>query len=279
MTEPRSKFAGGDQGYLRDEQYRTSDRLATRAGLHEKYSTSAVNWFDWVSQSFGLRPSASVLEVGCGAGWLWQAGGVAVPDDVTLTLTDLSPGMVGEAVERVTTAGRLASVTGEPADAQALPFATSSFDRVIANHMLYHLPDPARGVAELARVLRRDGRAIVATNGQRHLEELWTIRREVFGPTLTNDIVENFGIDTAFPVLRQHFGSVGWHAFDDQLRCTDPADVVDYICSIPPAETATPDEHSAIEAAVARAFADGDGTMTISKDTGCFVCTDPRPTT
>ena len=43
---------------------------------------------------------------------------------------------------------------GQPADLQALPFEDGTYDRVVANHMLYHLPDPRLGVAELARVVR-----------------------------------------------------------------------------------------------------------------------------
>ena len=30
----------------------------------------------------------------------------------------------------------------------------SRFDVVVANHMLYHVPDPDRAIAELARVVR-----------------------------------------------------------------------------------------------------------------------------
>ena len=49
------------------------------------------------------------------------------------------------------------AVDGAVVNAQSLPFADDSFDVVVANHMLYHVPDPSQAVAELRRVLRDDG--------------------------------------------------------------------------------------------------------------------------
>src|SRR2546430_775131 len=43
-------------------------------------------------------------------------------------------------------------------DAQNLPFANASFDRVAANFALLHLADPERACAEAARVLKPGGR-------------------------------------------------------------------------------------------------------------------------
>jgi ubiquinone/menaquinone biosynthesis C-methylase UbiE len=43
------------------------------------------------------------------------------------------------------------------ADAQALPFRDASFDAVIANHMLYHVPDISRSLGEVRRVLKPSG--------------------------------------------------------------------------------------------------------------------------
>lgn len=70
-------------------------------------------------------------------------------------LTDISPAMVDAAREQ------LADVRGvkfECADIQNLPYPDASFDVVIANMMLYHVPDIACGLSEVRRVLRRDGR-------------------------------------------------------------------------------------------------------------------------
>jgi SAM-dependent methyltransferase len=218
-----------------------------------------------------------VLEVGCGAGWLWADAVADVPAGLDLTLTDLSPGMVAEAVERAAALGTFASVTGRPADVQDLPFASAAFAVVASNHMLYHVPDPAQGVAEIARVLRPDGTAAVATNGWSHLTELWQIRAEIF-PELDDhdETVEVFGIETGEAILRARFGSVELRRYPDVLRCTDPADVVAFIASTPPTDTAGPEALEHLRTVVARRFDEGGGVLEVTKETGLFLCADPR---
>lgn len=276
MERTRSKFAGGDQRYLRDEQYADPTRLAQRANLHARWGTGPVPWFEWVASHVDLAAGSRVLEAGCGAGWLWEAAGIAVPAGVTLTLSDLSIGMVQAAVDRVRPLGRFAEVRGVVADLQHLPEADGSFDRVVANHMLYHLPDPESGVRELARIVDPDGTVVVATNGRRHLQEVWRIRGEVFDEAAVDRTIDVFGVETGFPILRDHFDDVRWVRFEDELRCRAAGDVVAFICSTPPGETASETQHRQLVEAVERAFRSGEGELRITKDTGCFVCRRPR---
>jgi ubiquinone/menaquinone biosynthesis C-methylase UbiE len=70
---------------------------------------------------------------------------------------------------------------GHECDVQKLPFADESFDIVVANHMLYHAPDPDRAIAELSRVVRTDGVVLTATNGYGHMSEINDALAEVFG--------------------------------------------------------------------------------------------------
>ncbi|MDP1803965.1 MAG: class I SAM-dependent methyltransferase, partial [Acidimicrobiales bacterium] len=192
-----------------------------------------------------------------------------------LVLTDLSSGMVAEAKERVEATGAFASVEARVADLGSLPFDDASFDRVIANHMLYHLPDPAAGVAELARVVRPDGRVVAATNGPGQLQPLWSIRADVFGTRPVETTVEAFGRETGRPLLGRAFGEVRWEQYDDELHCTDVEDLMAYVCSSPPGEDATPEQLAALRAALTAAMAAGDGVLRVDKDTGCFVAERP----
>lgn len=266
----RSRFAGGDQRYLRDEQYADASNLSARASLHQRFTTAATPWFDWVRARIDLRAGARVVDVGCGPGWLWQPCSVPVPPGVELTLCDLSPGMVDEAVARATAGEAFASVQGRVVDAQSLPMEPGSFDRVIANHMLYHLPDPRLGVAELARVVRPGGHALVATNGSRHLHELHEVQAEVLDVPYEDATLTVFGTEVAFGLLRERFSDVRWEAYADSLHCTDVDDVLAYVCSCPPGEDATPDQRAALRAALASRMVDG--VLTITKDVGAFRC-------
>ncbi|BAN01506.1 class I SAM-dependent methyltransferase [Ilumatobacter coccineus] len=271
MATP-SSFAGGDQHYLRTEQYADASKLALRARLHERYSTAEVPWFDWVAERLDIPAGASVLEVGCGAGWLWAQGDHTVPSGVSIELTDLSQGMVDEAVERVSSTGLFSSVSGRVADLQRLPFDDGSKHLVVANHMLYHLPDPSAGVAELGRVVAPDGVVVAATNGVRHMREVRAIRAEVFGEATTDLTTEVFGADSGFALLRARFDDVRWLQHHDELRCTEPQHVVDYMCSTPPGESADAETLDALRTAIADVFAANDDVMTITKDTGLFIC-------
>ena len=267
-----ARFAGGDQAYLRDEQYRDPSRLTARANLHERYGTATEPWPAWVAARIDLQAGADVLDVGCGPGFLWAQTDVPVPPGVTLTLCDLSPGMVEAALGRARATGRYSGLQGQPADLQALPFEDGTYDRVVANHMLYHLPDPRLGVAELARVVRADGLVVAATNGRNHMRELHEVEASVFGAAALDHTVDVFGAEVGFTLLRERFRDVHWIQYADELRCTDLADVLAYSCSSPPGEDATPAQRAELEAALAARFEAGGGVMTITKDSGCFVC-------
>jgi len=102
---------------------------------------------------------ARVLEVGCGTGFfllnLAQAGLVGEAH-----CTDISPGMVAACVENGRRLG--IEVTGEVADAEALPYPDASFDLVVGHAVVHHLPDLETCFKELARVLAPGGRLVIA---------------------------------------------------------------------------------------------------------------------
>ncbi|HEX6165277.1 MAG TPA: class I SAM-dependent methyltransferase [Acidimicrobiales bacterium] len=268
--------AGSDRSYLRDVQYRDSSRLAARARLHVKYGTAPVAWFPWLAGQVGWPAGASVLEVGCGAGWMWAEASARLPGDLDLTLTDLSEGMVAEALDRVGSLGRYRRTSGRVADVQDLPFQTAAFDVVVANYVLHHVPDARRAVAEMARVVRPGGTVVVACVGDGHLAELHQIRREVFGEPWADALASGFGAEAGAEVLPQSFGQVDWRPYRDRLDCRDPDDVVDYLASIPPVDAADDAQRARVVAAVRARFSAAGGRLQVRKDTGVFVCRAPR---
>jgi ubiquinone/menaquinone biosynthesis C-methylase UbiE len=107
------------------------------------------------------------------------------PANVRLAGIDLSPAMLEFAQRRADELGR--SVDLQVADAQELPFADNSFDTVVSTLSLCTVPDDARAVAQVARVLRPGGRFLLLEHvrsphrlvriGQRAAEQL-TLRLE-----------------------------------------------------------------------------------------------------
>ena len=94
-----------------------------------------------------------VLDVGCGPGNLAAA---AAGRGASVVGADLSPVMVAMAQSRHP------ELEFHQADAERLPFPDGTFDAVLANLLIPHLPRPEAALAELVRVLKRDGRLAVS---------------------------------------------------------------------------------------------------------------------
>jgi ubiquinone/menaquinone biosynthesis C-methylase UbiE len=206
------------------EQYRTADNLRARISLHERFSTNAVPYPRWVFDGYDFGDEADVLEVGCGDGMIWRENRERIPEGWRLTLSDFSSGMVDEA--RAVLGGRAEYAV---ADVQELPFPAESFDAVIANHMLFHVPDRVRALSELARVLRSGGRFTATTVGRGHLQELRElvpVREGIWSKTF-----ERFTIETASQELAPFFVDVRVEPYPDALVVTESEPLVEFLRS------------------------------------------------
>lgn len=99
------------------------------------------------------RPGARVLDIGCGPG---HVAAHLVRRGLDVTGIDLDPDMIEQARRRLGATATLAV-----ADVAALPFEDASFDVVMSTLSMHHWADTEAGLAEVARVLRPDGVALV----------------------------------------------------------------------------------------------------------------------
>jgi SAM-dependent methyltransferase len=132
-----------------------------------------------------------VLEVGCGTGDFTARVRDALRGH--LIAVDLSVRMAA-----LTKARRIDALA---ADIQRLPFDDDVFEVVLANRVLYHVPDLDRGLREIARVLRPAGRLIVVTYSSTHLEEV--------GRLLERAMISSvFSKETGVTAMARYFATV-----------------------------------------------------------------------
>ncbi|MCA9934793.1 MAG: class I SAM-dependent methyltransferase [Anaerolineales bacterium] len=270
----KSRFQEAD--YLRDDQYKDSRNLEARAQLHQRFGTAKMSWRLWVFNQLGLGAGQTILECGCGPGWLWRGNLDHIPPGCQITLTDLSPGMVAEAEAALD--GGEHDFRFQTVDIQSLPFDDGYFDVVVANHMLYHVPDIAQALREVRRVLKPHGRFCAVTNGESHMRELKALRADmlnyvnvlVTGEALTAQLP--FRLENGAELLQPYFENVQLIPFEDGLVVNEVVPLVEYAFSATEYHTVlTDDRLSRIRQYVADRMTAAGGALHITKSVGMFV--------
>jgi SAM-dependent methyltransferase len=249
-------------------QYRTASNLQARMALHQQFSTNPYGWLRWVFDQFRLPLQCRLVELGGGTGDLWVENQSRIPTGWAITLSDASMGMVSHARQRLRASA--VALTFAVVDAQALPFATASIDAVIANHLLYHVPDHPRALAEIQRVLKPGGRLYASTVGQRHLAEMAELvgRFDARLASWREPSVFSFTLENGADLLGAWFHEVALARYEDGLLVTEAAPLVDYLLS--GRLQLTPEEEKRFRAFVARELRCHGGALAITKDSGLF---------
>lgn len=258
----------GDPRDLREGQYKDSGNLNARCALHERFSTNPYGWFRWVHDHLDLPQRGRVLELGCGPGTLWAGRLHHVPPSCRVVLSDISGGMVREAVGRLGEGSRFKFAV---LDAQTIPYAAGAFDAVIANHMLYHVPNVNRTLSEIQRVLRPGGRLYAATNGRRHLQEIADLI-EAFDPALVpiwGRDRRTFELDDGAEHLARWFAEIRIERYEDSLVVGEAEPLAAYVfsMSMTASQRARRDDFLRF---VKRRLAES-GPLRITKNAGLFV--------
>ena len=227
-----------DQTYLKTDQYRDASNLNVRIEIHRRFSVNLRGWFPWVWDILEKLPQrARVLELGCGAGSLWTACPERIPAGWVLTLSDLSEGMLKSAWQNLIVIGR--GIKFEQIDAQSIPYPDETFDIVIANHMLYHVPDRPKAIAEIRRVLRSPdpvsgksgGHLIATTVSENHLKEMNDWFRRVKADMDFSAGTNPFTLENGRKELQPFFGQVEIHRYEDSLAITEIPPLMAYLKS------------------------------------------------
>jgi ubiquinone/menaquinone biosynthesis C-methylase UbiE len=140
------------QARIREEFARQAETLSVATAFTD------ADVLDRIRAAIGPTKTTEILDVGCGPGILVAALAEEVREVVAF---DLTPEMLEKAQQRCQKAG-LRNVRFELGRAEALPFPPEGFDAVVTRATLHHFPDPQRVVREMARVVRPNGKLVLA---------------------------------------------------------------------------------------------------------------------
>lgn len=129
---------------------RTARRFQLNTAYREPLLTSRV-----VINLMQVEPQARILDCGVGNGSLSIALDSLMKGSVDFHAIDTSAEMLVQAKSVMQRAGLNPHL--QQADVLSLPYEDQSFDVVMAAHVLEHLPDPRRALAEMVRVLKPGG--------------------------------------------------------------------------------------------------------------------------
>ena len=171
---------------------------------------------------------------------MWIANLPFLPDDIELTLTDNSHGMVEKVKDlleehQITLEAKGIKAEVRLLDAENAAIEAGSYDRIIANHMLYHVNKKDQLFVAVKNGLKENGMFCCSTVGKGHMKELNEFVRgfsdeiELYFAEAT----ENFLLENGREQLERYFQNVELDICESDLL-VDNADVIyDYVCSYP----------------------------------------------
>jgi ArsR family transcriptional regulator len=169
-----------------------------RGGLPESLADELERYYSpgrtWQSLAVGLAALldlGDVLDVGSGDG---AAAASIAPYCGSLTCIDTNARMIEAAKDRL---AKRAHARALVADVHDLPFRAATFDTVLVFHTLTYAEDPARALAECARVLRVSGRLVLLCLDQHEQREVtapYGERHSGFSPRAVRKLLTRAGL-------------------------------------------------------------------------------------
>jgi demethylmenaquinone methyltransferase/2-methoxy-6-polyprenyl-1,4-benzoquinol methylase len=139
------------------------DSVATRYDLMNDLMSLGIHrlWKRFAVELTGVRAGQRVLDLASGTGDLAaRLAGLVGPDGLVV-MSDINAAMLAQGRDRMLDDGRVGNLRYAQIDAESLPFPDASFDCVTIGFGLRNVTHKERALAEMRRVLRPGGRALV----------------------------------------------------------------------------------------------------------------------
>ncbi len=137
---------------VREEFTRQAETFAASAAITDEQLTQRFQ------DAIGASGAGKVLDVACGPGIVTAALAKGAKE---ITAFDATPEMLKKARQRCEKAGH-ANVQYQLGNAEEMPFADGAFDAIVTRLAIHHFAEPKRVLAEMFRVLKPGGAAVIA---------------------------------------------------------------------------------------------------------------------
>ncbi len=260
------------------EQYKNDGNLKKRISIHD-YSTAQVEWFHWLFEKVQFQAGMKILDIGCGNGTFWKRVADLLPQDLEIHLVDYSDGMLASVRE---VAAEISERYPEKhlrfiidkRDAADFHYPTGGFDRIMANHMLYHVERRSRLqlYKTIQSLLAENGKFTCTLIGREHMRELHDLIDGNYPGIKYPSAGFNIWLETAKEELAPFFRVLAMEEHENDLYVPDENLILDYVASYSEeAKKIVTDDKEAFYEYV-RSKMDEDGYFFIHKSTGVVIC-------
>ena len=251
-------------------QYQNATNISSRINLHSLYSQNKQGWFPWIFQQCHIRPGLRILELGCGDGTLWTDNLSLIPEDISITLSDISSGMLRDARRAIGSSDTRFAFRAF--DCKKIPYKDESFDLVIANHVLFYCDDIPAVLKEIRRVLSPGGHFLCSAYGKAHMQEVSQLVEDFDDRIVlsADKLYERFGRENGRKILEPFFPDAKWLSYEDFLLVQDAEPLISYVLSCHGNQNQyILDHYKEFRAFTTKKTAKG---FRITKDAGVFLC-------
>ena len=251
-------------------QYQNATNISSRINLHSLYSQNKQGWFPWSFQQCHIKPRLRILELGCGDGTLWTDNLALIPEDISITLSDISSGMLRDARRAIGSSDTRFAFRAF--DCKKIPYKDESFDLVIANHVLFYCDDIPAVLKEVCRVLSPEGHFLCSAYGKAHMQEVSQLVEDFDDRIVlsADKLYERFGRENGRKILEPFFPDAKWLSYEDFLLVQDAEPLISYVLSCHGNQNQyILDHYKEFRAFATKKTAKG---FRITKDAGVFLC-------
>jgi len=211
-------------------QYQNPSNFGTRRKLHERFNVNKKHdWYKWVFDHFNFPPNSKILELGCGLGILWLNNQEKIQKSWDITLSDFSQQMLDKTKQNLEKANQ--PFHFQLINIQNIPYPDATFDAIIANGLLYLIPDLESSLKEVTRVMKPGGIFIASTSGGNYMKELEDLLEKSNLPVHRGYTKYSFSLENGKNLLSSYFSKIKLFRDKSTLLVTEAEPLADHILS------------------------------------------------